>query len=221
MHDPTRQTTAFKRCSYLGVLLAGALAVGFAVNGCGGGSAKNGTSNSPAATVGAIAGTTSTTGASKAESLPKATLRVSFPTAGGSDTILSRYTCDGANVSLPVTWSGIPAHTAELALLVARQKSTSQGTFFDWAVAGLSPTSRGIPAGAVPAGAVVGRNGFGHNSYSICPPKGWGEELYIVRVLALPHSLPAKPGFDPEAFFSEAERSTKVVGIAGGVYTRR
>jgi phosphatidylethanolamine-binding protein (PEBP) family uncharacterized protein len=146
---------------------------------------------------------------------------VSFPTAGSSDAIASRYTCDGGNVSLPITWSGVPANTAELALLVARQKSSSKGTFFDWAVAGLSPTSHGVPAGALPAGAVVGRNSFGENGYSICPPKRSGEELYIVRLVALPHPLPAKQGFDPEAFFNEAERSTKVVGIAGGVYTRR
>lgn len=220
MHGPMRQTTVLRRFAYAGFLLACALVGELTVSGCGGGSSTSGASSPAATTAGVATGTISATGASK-ESLPKATLKVSFPTVAGSDAIPSRYTCDGGNDSLPVTWSGVPANTAELALLVARQKSSSNGTFFDWAVAGLSPTSHGVPAGALPAGAVAGRNSFGQDSYSICPPKGSGEELYIVRLVALPHQLPAKQGFDPETFFNEAERSTKVVGIAGGVYTRR
>jgi hypothetical protein len=37
---------------------------------------------------------------------------------------------------------------------------------------------------------------------------------------ALPRRLTPKAGFDPETFFHEAERITKAVGLAGGIYTR-
>lgn len=135
--------------------------------------------------------------------------------------IPKRYTCDGANTSLPVQWSKIPAGTAAVAMFLVNLKPVHGKLFFDWAVTNLSPASRGVPAGSLPAGAIVGRNGFGKVGYSICPPRGTVEEHFILRVVALPHSLPAKPGFDAEALYKEAESSAKVVGLAGGVYTRR
>jgi hypothetical protein len=130
-----------------------------------------------------------------------------------------RYTCDGADVSLPVRWSGVPPGAAELAMFVVNYRPIHGRLFFDWAVAGLSPTAHGISAGSLPSGAVVGRNSFGNVGYSVCPVKGTGEEHYIVRVVALPHQLAAKPGFDAEALFQEAERSAKAIGLGGGTYT--
>jgi len=167
------------------------------------------------------AGTTTTTVGKRPEEAPKTSIEVSIPVVGKSREIPPHYTCDGANVSLPVQWSAIPKGTVELAMFLVRLKSPPRHIFVDWAVAGLSPTSHGVSAGALPAGAAVGRNSFGQNGYSVCPPKSAGEETFILRLVALPHPLPAKPGFDAEAFYDEAERSTKVVGITGGVYTRR
>ena len=104
-------------------------------------------------------------------------------------------------------------------MFVVALQPVNKKLVFDWAVAGLNPTSGGFSAGTLPPGAVVGRNSFGKVGYSICPPKGSGEEHYVVRVVALPRSLAAKPGFDAEALYQEAERSAKFVGLAGGVYT--
>lgn len=135
--------------------------------------------------------------------------------------IPKRYTCDGANTSLPVQWSKIPSGTAAVAMFLVNLRPVHGKLFFGWAVTGLSPTSRGVAAGTVPAEAIVGRNSFGKIGYSICPPKGTVEEHFILRVVALPHPLPAKAGFDAEALYKEAESAAKVVGLAGGVYTRR
>jgi phosphatidylethanolamine-binding protein (PEBP) family uncharacterized protein len=194
-----------------------ALAAALMLGGCGWSPKKSSTTTTGT-------GRTTTTIASTAkrsEPPPKASIEVSIPVVIGDHAIPARYTCDGADVSLPVRWTLIPKGTAELVMFVIKLKSPSKGTFFDWAVAGLNPTSHGVSAGALPANAVVGRNSFGQDGYSICPPRGSGEEIFILRVVALPHPLAAKPGFDAEAFYNEAERSTKVVGIAGGVYTRR
>ena len=132
-----------------------------------------------------------------------------------------RYTCDGADLSIPVRWSNVPAGTTELAMFLINLRPVDGKLFFDWALANVSPASHAIPAGVVPAGAVIGRNSFGKVGYSICPPRGTVEEHFILRVVALAHPLAAKPGFDAEALYREAERSAKVVGLAGGVYTRR
>lgn len=132
----------------------------------------------------------------------------------------TRNTCDGADVWLPFTWSGVPNGAAELALFVVNLRPVNEAVFVDWAVAGLSPAARGISAGALPAGAIVGRNSFGRLGYSICPPKG-RSETYIARLVALSHPLHPRPGFDAKALYLEAERAAKAVGLAGaGGYSR-
>jgi phosphatidylethanolamine-binding protein (PEBP) family uncharacterized protein len=192
------------------LLLVCGIGVGMLLGGCGGSSAST-TSKA------------SSTTASRAEPPPPATtIEVTLP-----DLIHLRegfipkiYTCDGANKSLPVRWSNIPNGTAELALFLLSLRPVHGKTFFNWAVVGLSPTSHGLAAGSLPAGTVVGRNGFGETGYSICPPKGTVKEHYILRLLALPHKLTVTSGFDAEKVFNEAESVTKVVGLAGGVYSR-
>lgn len=134
--------------------------------------------------------------------------------------LATRNTCGGADVWLPFAWNGVPQGTAELALFIVNLRPVNEAVFVDWAVAGLSPASKGIPAGALPAGAIVGRNGFGRAGYSICPPKG-GSEAYIARLVALSHPLHPRPGFDAKALYLEAARAAKAVGLAGaGSYSR-
>jgi phosphatidylethanolamine-binding protein (PEBP) family uncharacterized protein len=118
-----------------------------------------------------------------------------------------------------VRWSGVPRDTRELAVFVLNFQPVGGKLFFGWAVAGLNPTSHGISAGTLPPKAVVGRNSFGRVGYSICPPKG-KREGYAVKVVALPHKINAKSGFDALAYYRQAERSAKVVGFAGATYLR-
>lgn len=107
-----------------------------------------------------------------------------------------RYTCDGADQSPPLRWSGIPAKAAELVLFVMNLKPVAGKLFFDWAIAGIDPKSRGLPAGRLPAGAVLGRNGFGKDGYSICP-SGHAREQYAFALFAPSRRLSPRPGFDP------------------------
>jgi phosphatidylethanolamine-binding protein (PEBP) family uncharacterized protein len=210
------------------LLTALVLAACAALAGCGGSSTSsssssaNGTSSAqPPATASAPASPSTTTTSSPSEAAPSTSIEVTIPGLLKEGYIPKRYTCDGANTSFPVQWSKIPSGTAAVAMFLVNLRPVHGKLFFGWAVTGLSPTSRGVPAGTVPAEAIVGRNSFGKVGYSICPPKGTVEEHFILRVVALPHPLPAKAGFDAEALYKEAESSAKVVGLAGGVYTRR
>jgi phosphatidylethanolamine-binding protein (PEBP) family uncharacterized protein len=131
-----------------------------------------------------------------------------------------RNTCDGDNAWLAFTWSKIPRGTAELVLFIVNFKPVNEAVFVDWAVAGLSPSTNGIPAGKLPPGAIVGRNGSGRIGYSICPAKGTSE-IYIARLVALSRPLRPRPGFDAKALYLEAARAAKAVGLAGaGSYSR-
>jgi phosphatidylethanolamine-binding protein (PEBP) family uncharacterized protein len=148
-------------------------------------------------------------------------IKVTIPVAPVGHPLPRRYTCDGEDVSLPVEWSGVPAGTAEIVLSI-ESASLVNGThlFFNWAVAGLNPTSHGVLAGTLPSGAVVGRNGFGKIGYSICPPMG-KSETFFVRVSALTKAIAAQPGFDPETLLKEGEKTAKVIGLGGTSYTRQ
>jgi hypothetical protein len=202
---------AFDRTRLRGVerrLLLGALCPVMAVAGCGASRSATTTIHSESART-------------ASQPVPPASIDVSIPTVRreGENYIPKRYTCDGADISLSVRWSRIPPGTAELVISVLNLQPVHGHLFFDWAVAGLSPSSRAIFAGTLPTGVIVGRNSFGTVGYSICPAKGAGEEHYAVRLVALPHRLAIRSGFDAEALYREAERSAKVIGLGGGAYT--
>ncbi len=88
-----------------------------------------------------------------------------------------RHTCDGADLSPPLAWSGAPAGTASFALLVDDPDAPS-GTFTHWLLWALASTRTSLPEGVAkdPEVAGLGRqglNGFGKVGYSgPCPPAG-------------------------------------------------
>jgi phosphatidylethanolamine-binding protein (PEBP) family uncharacterized protein len=212
-------------------LIAFALAIGLTVAGCGGSSTQSSSAPPSAGTAGEQTQSASTATPPSTSSSPQRTsgrpepspalsIEASIPGLVGSEQQIPKAsTCDGANTSLPVRWSRIPPGATELAVFVLNLKPVKGKNFLDWAVTGLSPTSQGISAGTLPAGAIVARNSFGKVGYSICPPKGT-REIYVVRVVVLPRHLAAQPGVDAEKLYNEVERIAKVAGITGGVYTR-
>ncbi len=99
------------------------------------------------------------------------------------------HTCDGRDASPPLSWSGAPANSASLALVV---DDPDAGGFVHWVLFNLTASATGsIPAGysASPDAAPQGRNGFGRTGYGgPCPPSG--THHYVFRLLALNAMLP-------------------------------
>jgi phosphatidylethanolamine-binding protein (PEBP) family uncharacterized protein len=188
-----------------------------ALTGCGGSNVRSGASSTTSKATAQGSRPTRTTAPS--EPLPSVAIGVTVPGLLAAETIRTLYTCDGRDISPPVRWTGIPRNTAELALFVINFQPVHGRFFLGWAVAGLSPSSHGIAAGALPSGAAVGRNSFGEVGYSICPPRG-KRESYAVKVIALSHRIGVKRGFDAMVFYRQAERTAKVVGFAGVSYAR-
>jgi Raf kinase inhibitor-like YbhB/YbcL family protein len=98
--------------------------------------------------------------------------------------IPKRYTCDGENVSPPLTWSGSPA-AAKSFVLIVDDPDAPGGTFTHWIVFNLPAGIHSMPEGtALPAGAAEGVNGFGKAGYGgPCPPKG--RHRYVHQLYAL------------------------------------
>ena len=91
-------------------------------------------------------------------------------------TIPAVHTCSGKDISPPLNWSHIPAGTKSLALIVDDPDAPA-GDFVHWVIFNLPADGTGLPEGishgALPSGAVEGKNGFGRSGYGgPCPPAG-------------------------------------------------
>jgi hypothetical protein len=116
-------------------------------------------------------------------------LMLASPTIPPNGEIPAQYTCDGADISPPLSWSDAPAGTGSLVLVVEDPDAPS-GTFRHWAVFDIPPASRGLDAGYSanrPIAALhQARNDFGKTRYSgPCPPRGAGTHHYHFRLLAI------------------------------------
>jgi Raf kinase inhibitor-like YbhB/YbcL family protein len=121
------------------------------------------------------------------------TIIVSSPAFGDGDEIPQRFTCDGADISPPLDFAGIPENTTELALLV-EDPDAPGGTFTHWVMWGVNPARSNLGEGEVPAGAVQGTNDFGRLGYGgPCPPPG-PPHRYVFTVFALSEPLDLPTG---------------------------
>ena len=116
-------------------------------------------------------------------------LALASPAIMPGGTIPREYTCDGADSSPPLAWSGVPAGTASL-VLVVEDPDAPRGTFGHWGVYDLPPGTPGLAAGyhaGRPApGLREARNDFGTVGYGgPCPPPGAGPHRYHFALLAL------------------------------------
>ena len=116
-------------------------------------------------------------------------LTLSSPAFRNGEAIPERYTCDGADVSPPLEWSGAPDETRSFVLIVEDPDAPS-GIFRHWAVynipAGRTMLPEGAGAGAKAEQLGHGINDFGDRRYGgPCPPKGHGTHHYYFRLAAL------------------------------------
>ena len=108
--------------------------------------------------------------------------------------IPARYTCDGADVSPPLAWTGVPAGTRSLALIIddpdAPDPKHPRQVWVHWVLYNLPPDCTGLAeATALPAGTKVGRNDWQRADYGgPCPPIG--RHRYFHKLYALDTLLP-------------------------------
>jgi Raf kinase inhibitor-like YbhB/YbcL family protein len=109
------------------------------------------------------------------------------------------HTCDGANLSPPLGWSGVPVERRSLAL-VCDDPDAPRGTWVHWVLYNLPgesvELSPGIPTlPELPSGTRQGRNDSGEIGYSgPCPPPGKPHRYYfrlyaLDIMLTLPHGV--------------------------------
>jgi Raf kinase inhibitor-like YbhB/YbcL family protein len=99
-------------------------------------------------------------------------------------TIERQYTCDGVGESPPLTWSGMPARTRSVAIVVDDSAAPITPRMY-WIVFDISPSTSDLQPGTLPIGARQARNSSGKAGYDPpCPPSG-GTHRYRFNVYAL------------------------------------
>ena len=138
-------------------------------------------------------------------------------TEGG--TIPRQYTCDGNDISPPLSWSDVPDGTKSFAL-IADDPDAPAGTWVHWVVynipAGTTKLQEQVPASkTLPDGSVQGINDFKKTGYGgPCPPGGI--HRYFFKLYALSGSVDLGPNATKNELLQAMEgkivRETKLMG---------
>ena len=113
------------------------------------------------------------------------------------DMIPPKYTCDGEDVSPPLSWANPPGNTASFSL-VADDPDAPMGTWVHWVVFNIPAAARGFAERAssgktLPAGSVEGMNDFRRTAWGgPCPPSG--VHRYFFRLYTLDATLQLRAG---------------------------
>lgn len=155
------------------------------------------------------------------------TLALTSSAFAESGSIPRQFTCDGANVSPALTWSGAPAHTQTFAL-IADDPDAPAGTWVHWVLYNLPATANALPEHVAAdetlvshGNAAQGRNDFRKIGYGgPCPPPG-KPHRYFFKLYALDTALPLRPGATKAQL--EAAMAGHVVATAQlmGTYARK
>lgn len=102
---------------------------------------------------------------------------------GSGAEIPIKYTCDGENISPPLTIYNIPNGTVSLTLIID-DIDAPRGTFVHWLLWNIDPKTSQIDAGTTPTGAGIGVNDFREIKYGgPCPTTG--EHKYLFTLYAV------------------------------------
>jgi Raf kinase inhibitor-like YbhB/YbcL family protein len=110
---------------------------------------------------------------------------------GDGEAIPIEHTCEGTDSSPPLEWSGVPAGTKSLALIVddpdAPDPAKPQRVWVHWVVFNIPPEITSLPAASsssLPGGAATGKNDWDKQDWGgPCPPIG--RHRYFHKLYAL------------------------------------
>ena len=166
-----------------------------------------------------LAACSSGDGGPRAERALPERITVSSPAFAAGAAIPRRFTCEGESVSPPLAWSGVPAGTVEVALVVD-DPDAPRGTYVHWVVVGIDPARTELAEGAVPPAARQLSNSAGKAAYtSPCPPGGPAHH-YRFTVYALQGKPEVAGDASSEAAIQAIEAAAAARGRLVGTFGR-
>jgi Raf kinase inhibitor-like YbhB/YbcL family protein len=127
------------------------------------------------------------------------TLKLTSPAFDPFQKIPVKYTCEGADVSPPLSWSGVPDGTQSLALIVddpdAPDPQAPMRVWVHWVLYNLPASATELredaSPGDLPEGTCIGKNDWRLAEYvGPCPPVG--RHRYFHKLYALDTELPER-----------------------------
>lgn len=134
------------------------------------------------------------------------------------------YTCDGADASPDLSWSGVPNRVQSFAL-IADDPDAPVGTWTHWLIWNISAQSTGLPRGmpkdeTLIDGSRQGRNDFRRIGYGgPCPPPG-KPHRYFFKVYALDTKLDLRAGANKHELEQAMKGHVLAQGELMGKYRR-
>lgn len=123
-------------------------------------------------------------------------MQLGSPAFAAKGEIPRRHTCEGEDLAPALQWSGVPAQTRSLALIVddpdAPDPAAPQRTWVHWVLVDIPATASGLPEGGrpLPAGTREGLNDWQRITWGgPCPPIG--RHRYFFKLYALDSTLPS------------------------------
>ena len=137
--------------------------------------------------------------------------------------IPSKFTCDGEDISPPLSWSNIPESTKSIAI-INDDPDAPMGTWVHWVIYNLPPDLTGLPEN-VPTektlenGARQGTTDFKRIGYGgPCPPGG--THRYFFKIYALDVMLDLEAGATKKELLEVMENHIIREGTLMGQYSR-
>jgi len=147
-----------------------------------------------------------------------ASISLTSPVLAQGRPVPRRFTCDGLDDPPPLRWSGVPAGTAELALLLEDQNSQGESgaPFVHWSLFGIPPSATHVPPNAR-----AGTNDFHQLTYGgPCPPDNDPAHRYVFTLYALRAPLDVPDGAPPTDLRAAIARAAFAQGRLTVTYTR-
>lgn len=122
-------------------------------------------------------------------------MKLTSPAFNANGEIPKTYTCQGKDISPPLSWGDIPTQAKSLALIVddpdAPDPAAPKRVWVHWVLYNIPVTASGLVEGikSLPAGTKEGSNDWGRTGYGgPCPPIG--RHRYFFKLYAMDAVLP-------------------------------
>ena len=151
-------------------------------------------------------------------------IKITSPAFTEGNPIPQKYTCDGEDISPPLSWRGIPAEAKSLALIVD-DPDAPLSVWVHWVMFDIGPTLNGLPAAvdkeaSITGLGVQGVSDFGKIGYGgPCPPKNKSHR-YFFRLYALDTRLNLQPGITRNEVDLAMKGHILATGQLMGTYSR-
>ncbi|MGD9497043.1 MAG: YbhB/YbcL family Raf kinase inhibitor-like protein [Armatimonadota bacterium] len=153
-------------------------------------------------------------------------MTIRSPAFADGERIPVKYTADGANISPPLRFDGVPEGSAELALVCHDPDAPGPGGFTHWVAYGMAPGIDGLPEGVPPTATVdkpsltQGRNSAGRVGYRGPSPPPGRPHRYQFRLYALARKLQLDAGASKEQLEAAMAGAITEQALLTGMYGR-